>query len=349
MPVVVPRVIAAPPRPARRPRRAVALLVLLVAAGAAVLLSLAVGAQTLSPAAVARAIVSPATATPEAVAIVRELRLPRTILGLLAGLALGAAGALMQGHTRNPIADPGLLGVSAGASFMVVVGIQLGTRTLAGYIWFAFAGALLASVLVFGIAAGRRGGPTPVTLALAGLAISALLASWTQAMLLADDAGLNVFRFWVVGSLSGRDAHVAAQVAPFIAAGLGLALVNAPALNALGLGEDVARALGQRVLAARTAGVAAIVLLAGAATAACGPIAFLGLVVPHLARTLTGPDHRWLVPCSALAGAALLLVADTLGRVVVSPGELQTGIVLAAVGAPFFIALVRRRRGMVRL
>ncbi|WP_433047046.1 FecCD family ABC transporter permease [Dactylosporangium sp. CS-033363] len=346
MPVVVPKV---NDRVSTRSSRPLALLVLACAAGLAVLLSLAVGAQTLSPVEVWRALVSPATAAPDAVAIVRELRLPRTVLGVLVGLALGAAGALMQGHTRNPLADPGLLGISAGASFAVVIGIQLGALTLAGYIWFAFAGALLASVLVFAIAAGRRGGPTPVTLALAGMAISALLASFTQSMLLADNASLNVFRFWVVGSLSGRDAHVAAQVAPFIAAGLLLAIVNSPALNVLGLGEDVARAVGQRVLAARAVGVGAIVLLAGAATAACGPIGFLGLIVPHIARALTGPDHRWLVPCSALAGAALLLVADVLGRVVVSPGELQTGIVLAVVGAPFFIALVRRRKGVVRL
>ncbi|MFI5910647.1 FecCD family ABC transporter permease [Dactylosporangium sp. NPDC051541] len=321
----------------------------MLAVGVAALLSLAVGAQNLSPVDVWRAIISPATAAPDALAIVRDLRLPRTLLGILVGLALGAAGALMQGHTRNPLADPGLLGVSAGASFAVVIGIQLGALTLAGYIWYAFAGALLASVLVFGIAAGRRGGPTPVTLALAGMAISALLASCTQAMLLADNASLNTFRFWVVGSLAGRETHVIAQVAPFIAAGLLLAFVNTPALNALGLGEDVARALGQRISAARAIGIAAIVLLAGAATAACGPIGFLGLIVPHVARAGTGPDHRWLVPASALAGAALLLVADVLGRIVVSPGELPTGIVLAVAGAPFFIALVRRRRGLVRL
>ena len=336
-------------RPLRTARRRPAALLLLAAAVLlAVVLSLAVGAQWLTPAAVWQAVTDPDPAAP-ATAIVRELRLPRTVLGLLVGLALGAAGALMQGHTRNPLADPGLLGISAGASFAVVIGIQLGIGGLTGYVWFAFAGALLTSLAVFGIAAGRRGGPTPVTLALAGMAISALLGSFTQSLLLADDASLNVFRFWVVGSLAGRDAGVAVQVAPFIAAGLLLALVNAPALNALGLGEDVARALGQRVLAARTVGVAAIVLLAGAATAACGPIGFLGLIVPHVVRGLTGPDHRWLVPGSALAGAALLLLADVLGRIVVSPGELQTGIVLAAVGAPFFVYLIRRRRGVVRL
>jgi iron-siderophore transport system permease protein len=337
--------IAGRPRAGRH--RAGALAGLTAAVAVAAVASLAVGAQSLGPAEVWHAVVAPDPAAP-ATAIVRDLRLPRTVLGLLVGLALGAAGALMQGHTRNPLADPGLLGISAGASFAVVIGIQLGAGSLTGHIWYAFAGALLASIAVFGIAAGRRGGPTPVTLALAGMAISALLASFTQSLLLADDAGLNVFRFWVVGSLSGRDARVAAQVAPFIAAGLALALLNAPGLNALGLGDDVARALGQRVLAARAVGVGAVVLLAGAATAACGPIGFLGLVVPHLARSLTGPDHRWLIPCSALTGAAVLLAADVLGRVVLRPAELQTGIVLAVVGAPFFIALVRRR-GVVHL
>ncbi|WP_436536820.1 FecCD family ABC transporter permease [Actinoplanes sp. HUAS TT8] len=321
---------------------------LLAAVAAAVVLSLSIGAQTLSPSEIWHALADSDPASP-ATAIVHELRLPRTVLGVLAGLALGAAGALMQGHTRNPLADPGLLGISAGASFCVVIGIQLGVGALTGYIWFAFAGALLASLAVFAVAAGGRGGPTPVTLALAGLAMSALLSSFTQSMLLTNDASLNVFRFWVVGSISGRDTSVSAQVAPFIAIGLVLAMINAPALNALGLGEDVARALGQRILPARIVGVTAIVLLAGAATAACGPIIFLGLIVPHVARTLTGPDHRWLIPASALTGAVLLLVADTIGRVVLRPAELQTGIVLASVGAPFFIALVRRRAGTVKL
>ncbi|MFC4070630.1 FecCD family ABC transporter permease [Actinoplanes subglobosus] len=324
-------------------KRLLTLAVLAITVLLATMVSLAVGAQNLHPAAVWDALLSPGR-DPAATAIVRELRLPRTILGLLVGIALGTAGTLMQGHTRNALAEPGLLGVSAGASFAVVIGIQLGARTPAGYIWFAFAGALIASVVVFATAAGRRGGPTPITLALAGVAVSALLASFTQSILLSDDASLNAFRFWVVGSLSGRDAGTAAQVAPFIVAGLALALINAPALNALGLGDDIARALGQRIAVARTVGVVAIVLLAGAATAACGPIAFLGLMVPHLARAFTGPDHRWLIPCSALAGATVLLTADVIGRVIVSPGELQTGIVLAAVGAPFFIALVRRNR-----
>jgi ABC-type Fe3+-siderophore transport system permease subunit len=163
-------------------------------------------------------------------------------------------------------------------------------------------------------------------------------------VLVSDQQTLDSFRFWVVGSLAGRDADVAWQVAPFVVAGLLLALANSPALNVLGLGEDVARGLGQRVWLARLVGLTAITLLCGAATAACGPIAFVGLVVPHAVRAVTGPDHRWLIPCSGLAGAALLLVADVLGRVVARPGELQVGIVLALVGAPFFIALVRRRK-----
>jgi ABC-type Fe3+-siderophore transport system permease subunit len=277
--------------------------------------------------------------------IVRRLRVPRTALGLLVGLALGVAGALMQGHTRNPLGDPGLLGVTAGASLAVVLAIAwFGIGTPSGYVWFAFAGALVGTVLVYVIGSAGRGGPTPVTLALAGAALSALLYALVRAVLVSDQQTLDSFRFWVVGALAGRGADVAWQVAPFIVIGLVLAIANAPALNLLGLGEDVARGLGQRIWPARIVGLTAITLLCGAATAACGPIAFVGLVVPHAVRAVTGPDHRWLIPCSGLLGAALLLSADVLGRVVARPGELQVGIVLALVGAPFFIALVRRRR-----
>ncbi|BAL90509.1 putative FecCD-family membrane transport protein [Actinoplanes missouriensis 431] len=330
-----------------RGSRLTALAGLLLLAGVAVLLSLGLGAQTLHPSDVWQALVHPDGS--DATAVVRELRGPRTLLGVLVGLALGAAGALMQGHTRNPIADPGLLGVSAGASFAVVVAIAfLGITHFQGYVYFAFAGSLGASVLVFALGRAGAGGPTPVTLALAGMALSALLASFTSSILISDPETLSVFRFWVVGSLAGRDWATAWAVLPFIAAGLVVAAVNAPALNALGLGEDVARALGQNVAAARTVGVAAIVLLAGAATAAAGPLAFAGLIVPHIARLITGPDHRWLIPFSALLGVSLILVADVVGRLIASPAELQTGIVLAFVGAPFFIWLVRRIR-MVRL
>jgi iron complex transport system permease protein len=335
----------APPRatPARaRGPRAVVLLLALVAAVA--LLSIAVGTRTIGPADVWTALFDGDLGSDEAV-IVRQLRLPRTVLGLLAGLALGIAGALMQGHTRNPLGDPGLLGVTAGASLAVVLAISvLGVATPAGYVWFAFAGALAGTVLVYAIGSAGRGGATPVTLALAGAALSALLYAIVRGVLVSDQQTLDSFRFWVVGGLAGRNADVAAQVAPFVAAGVVLAVVNAPALNLLAFGEDVARGLGSRVWLARAVGLAAITLLCGAATAACGPIAFVGLVVPHVVRAFTGPDHRWLIPCSGLLGAALLLTADVLGRVVARPGELPAGIVLALVGAPFFVALVRRQR-----
>jgi ABC-type Fe3+-siderophore transport system permease subunit len=327
-----------------RSRRLVVLALLLALVVAAALASIAVGTRSIGLGEVWRALFDGGLSTEEAV-IVRRLRIPRTALGLLVGLALGVAGALMQGHTRNPLGDPGLLGVTAGASLAVVLAIAwFGIGTPSGYVWFAFAGALAGTVLVYAIGSAGRGGATPVTLALAGAALSALLYALVRAVLVSDQQTLDSFRFWVVGALAGRGADVAWQVAPFIAIGLVLAIANAPALNLLGLGEDVARGLGQSIWPARVVGLTAITLLCGAATAACGPIAFVGLVVPHAVRAVTGPDHRWLIPCSGLLGAALLLSADVLGRIVARPGELQVGIVLALVGAPFFIALVRRRR-----
>ncbi|WP_369135029.1 FecCD family ABC transporter permease [Modestobacter sp. I12A-02662] len=318
------------------------LLVLLVLAACA--LSTAVGTRSIGLGTVWQALTDSSLPGDDAI-IVRELRVPRTLLGLLAGAALGISGALMQGHTRNPLGDPGLLGVTAGAAFAVVLAISLlGITSPSGYVWFAFAGALLGSVAVFAIGGSGRGGATPVSLALAGAALTALLFALVQALTIREQTTLDAFRFWIVGALAGRDLSIATQVAPFIVLGVVLAVVNAPALNTLSLGEDVARGLGQRIWLARATGLAATTLLTGAATAACGPIAFVGLVVPHVARAITGPDHRWLVPYAGLLGAVSLLVADVLGRVVARPGELQVGIVLAVVGTPFFVALVRRRR-----
>jgi ABC-type Fe3+-siderophore transport system permease subunit len=330
------------------PRRPLGLLLLLVLLIAACLASIAVGTRSIGLGDVWRSLFDSGLRSEEAV-IVRQLRVPRTILGLLVGLALGVSGALMQGHTRNPLGDPGLLGVTAGASLAVVASIALlDISSPSGYVWFAFLGALAGTVLVYAIGSAGRGGATPVTLALAGAALSALLYGLVRAVLVSDQQTLDSFRFWVVGSLAGRGADVAWQVGPFVVLGLVLALANSPALNLLGLGEDIARGLGQRIWLARVVGLTAITLLCGAATAACGPIAFVGLVVPHAVRAVTGPDHRWLIPCSGLAGATLLLVADVVGRVVARPGELQVGIVLALIGAPFFIALVRRRRTATR-
>jgi iron complex transport system permease protein len=216
--------------------------------------------------------------------------------------------------------------------------------TLLGYVWFAFAGAFAASVAVFVLGSLGPGGASPVSLALAGVAVTALLGALTSAIVLVDVSTLDAYRFWAVGALAGRGPDVALQVAPFVLGGLVIGLAGAPGLNLLALGDDVARGLGQNVTLVRWSGLVAITLLTGAAVAACGPIAFLGLVVPHIARALTGPDHRWLLPAAGLTGAVLLLGADIVGRVVARPGELQVGIVLALIGAPFFIALVRRRR-----
>jgi ABC-type Fe3+-siderophore transport system permease subunit len=326
-----------------RSRRLAGLLLLVALLAAACLASIAVGTRPIGLGEVGRALLDSDLTSEEAV-IVRQLRVPRTVLGLMVGLALGVAGALMQGHTRNPLGDPGLLGVTAGASLAVVLSIAvLGIGSPSGYVWFAFLGALAGTVLVSAIgSAGRGAGQGEGDRG--GAALSALLYGLVRAVLVSDQQTLDSFRFWVVGALAGRGADVAWQVGPFIALGLLLAVINAPALNLLGLGEDVARGLGQRIWLARAVGLTAITLLAGAATAACGPIAFVGLVVPHAVRAVTGPDHRWLIPCSGLAGAVLLLTADVVGRVVARPGELQVGIVLALIGAPFFIALVRRRR-----
>ncbi|NRQ33306.1 iron ABC transporter permease [Nonomuraea sp. NN258] len=327
-----------------RRRRLGVLLGLLAAVLVAVALSIAIGSKPIPLADSWHALTAPTGSVNDEV--IRSLRIPRTIIGVLAGVALGVAGALMQGHTRNPLADPGLLGVTQGAAFAMIGSIiLLGTSSLLAYIWFGLAGALIASVGVFALGmVGGRGGPTPVTLALAGTAVSALLHALTSALVLLDEQAMDVFRFWQSGSIAGRGAEVIWQVLPFILVGLVLALVNAPALNALSLGEDVARGLGQNIAMTRAVGVAAVTLLSGAAVAVCGSLAFVGLIVPHLVRPLSGTDHRWLLPYSGLIGAALLLLADVIGRVVAPPGELEVGVVLALIGAPFFIALVRRRK-----
>lgn len=338
---------AAPPVP-RPPRQGsvrglVVLAALLLLVG---LLSLVVGSRNIPVATVLDVLVHPDDS--DASTIVHDLRVPRTVLALVVGVALGIAGALMQGHTRNPLADPGLLGVEAGATFAVVLGIfAFGVTDLAGYAWFALAGAGVAAAAVFAIGS-TRGGPDPVSLVLAGAAVSALLFSLTQALVLRDTDTLDAYRFWAVGSVAGRGMDVVWQVLPFILTGLVLAGMSASTLNLLQLGDDVALSLGMHPVRAKLVGVLGVMLLTGAATAACGPIAFVGLVVPHVARFRAGVDYRWVIPYSALVGGLLVLTADIIGRVVVRPGELQVGIVMALVGGPVFIALVRRSR-MVRI
>jgi len=328
---------------ARRRRLVLGLLVCAVLLLAAVLASLMVGSNALSPSAVLGAL-RHYDPHDEASLIVVDKRLPRTLVGVLAGLALGLAGTVMQGLTRNPLADPGLLGVNAGASLAVVLAISVaGISSTAGYVPFAFLGAALASVVVYTIGSLGREGATPVKLALAGAAVSAALTSLVTAVLLTSNEALDQLRFWQVGALAGRGYDVVWQVLPPVAAGAVVALALGRSLNGLALGDDVARALGQHVGRVRAASAVAVVLLCGAATAAAGPIAFVGLVVPHAARRLVGHDYRWILAFSALIAPTLLLVCDVIGRVVAYPGELEVGIVTAVVGAPVFIALVRRR------
>ncbi|MDE3725268.1 iron ABC transporter permease [Nocardiopsis sp. N85] len=328
---------------ARRTRRLAGLLLLVLLLGAAALASVLIGARGLTPDIVWRALTD--TAGAEADIIVRDIRLPRTALGVLAGISLGMAGALMQGHTRNPLGDPSILGVTFGAALAVVVGIAFFDLTAVHVqTWLAFAGAGVAVVVVYLIGSVPGRGPTPLTLALAGTAVSWLAYSLTSGLVLLDRSTMDDFRFWRVGSLIGRDPEILGPMLPVVIVGVVLGLANAGALNALALGEDTARALGHRVGRARVVGLTAITLLTGVTVAACGPIAFVGLIVPHLARGLVGADHRWLLPYSALMGAVLLLAADVLGRFLAPPGELQVGVVLALVGAPFFIHIVRRRR-----
>ena len=332
-------------RPARRkdPRkRAVWLAVSALALLLATALSICIGGQPSSLQEAWHALFTPTGNVMDVT--IRELRWPRTVLGICAGFCLGLAGTLVQGHTRNPVADPGLLGINQGAALAIVAATALaGDLPVLAQALLAFAGALVASVLVFMIGSAARYGATPVTLVLAGAAVTALCSGLVAGIVLLNDQALDTLRFWQVGSLAGRSG-VLELVWPFIAAGVVLALANIRALNALALGSDTAASLGISVLRARAVGIGAVTLLAGTAVTLAGPIAFAGLLVPHITRAITGPDYRWLVPASLFTGAAVVLLADTAGRLIARPGELSVAVVLAVVGAPFFVYLARRRR-----
>nr|WP_267887829.1 iron ABC transporter permease [Streptomyces sp. NBRC 109706] len=276
---------------------------------------------------------------------VSGIRLPRLALAMTVGAALATAGALMQAVTRNPLADPGILGVNAGACLAVVTAILVfGVGTPAGYVWFAFAGAALAAVAVYGVGAAGTGGMTPVKVTLAGAVLAALFSSVTSTILVLDQRSLDQMRFWMVGSLAGRGLDVLWPVLPHVLLGLVVALSSGRAVNVLVLGEEQARALGLRVARLRLLLAAAVVLLAGGAVALAGPIGFVGLVVPHMARLVTGNDYRWLLGYCALYGAALMVAADIAARTLLAPREILVGVCTAVVGAPVFLLLARRRR-----
>ena len=272
-------------------------------------------------------------------------RMPRTLLALLAGAALAVSGAVMQGVTRNPLADPGILGVNMGASLAVVVGIAwFGMTSATAYVWVAIAGAAFTAVSVYVIGSLGYGGPTPLKLALAGAATTAALVSFITAVVLPRGDIADTVRSWQIGGVGGATFDRTGQVLPFFVVGFVVCLLCARGLNLLALGDELAAGLGERVAVARAVAALGAVVLCGATTAVCGPIAFVGLVVPHLCRLIVGVDHRWLLPFSAVAGAALVTAADVVGRIVARPGEIDVGIITAVIGAPFFIAVVRRQK-----
>lgn len=335
---------------ARRPgvaasnaRRLTGLLICLAVLLLAVLASIAVGSRDIPLPTVIDALFAYDDSNDHA--IVQSLRLPRTLLGLLIGAALGISGALIQALTRNPLADPGILGVNAGASFFVLIAVgYLGMTSLQSYIWFAFLGAIVTTVMVYAVGSSGRNGATPVTLTLAGVAIGAILGGVSTALTLLNPTAFDRMRYWAAGALSGGSYEAVTTVAPFIGLGLLLAAIMARPLNAVALGDDLAKSLGANIVRARTVVVIAVTLLAGGATAAAGPIGFVGLMVPHVARWIVGPDQRWIMAYTVVLAPVLLLVSDIIGRVVMRPGEIQVAIVTAFIGAPVLILLARRRK-----
>ena len=323
-------------------RRALAVVALLAALAVAAFASLMLGSNLISPSAVVTALLDP---TKDTGSVVWGSRVPRTVLGLLVGCCLGVAGAVMQGQTRNPLADPGIFGVSAGASLAVVIGVYVfGTSSVLTTLWLALLGAAVASVVVFSVAALGRGLSSPVPLAIAGTAVSALLVALTSYLVLSDETTLAAYRIWVVGSLSGRTLTGVTAALAFAGVGLAFAIANIRSLNNLALGTELANGLGENLVRARLVGLVAITLLTAAAVALTGPIGFVGLTAPHIARNLVGGNHYWLLPASALVGASVLLLCDVLGRLVAGNAEVPVGVVLTVIGGIAFILIVRRGR-----
>ncbi|BAJ76056.1 ABC-type Fe3+-siderophore transport system, permease component [Microbacterium testaceum StLB037] len=330
-----------PSSPARR-RRAAGLAFAVVALAASAALSIAVGSNALSPADVWHALAAPSgTLTDQ---IVLDLRVPRTVAGIVVGVALGLAGALIQAFTRNPLGDPGILGVDAGAALFVAIGVVLGAVSAAQFLPWAFGGALLVTVVVTAIGGAGRGGPDPARLTLAGVAVGAVLLGITSAMMLLDPVTFARLRGWNAGSFVERGWDVILPTLPFVGAGMVVALACARSLNSLGLGDELASSLGTRLVRTRVLSIVAITVLAGSATAIAGPVAFVGLMAPHVARWIVGPDQRWILPYTMVIAPVVMLLSDVVGRVVLWPSEVPVGIVTAFVGAPVLIVLVRRAR-----
>ncbi len=276
--------------------------------------------------------------------IIRTIRLPRSLLAMIVGASISTSGAIMQGITRNPLADPGILGINAGAVFAVVMAIFFfGASSPSSYVWYAFAGAGITAVTVYFLAALGRSGITPLNLTIAGAAIAAFLASLTTAMLIVSQQTLEEIRFWLAGSLAGADKSLILQILPYVCLGMILTLMISRQITILSLGEDVARGLGQQTVWVKIVAAVCVLLLNGSAVAVAGSIGFIGLVVPHLVRFWVGVDYRWILPYSAVFGAILLLISDVVARSIVQPQEIPVGIMTALVGAPFFIYLAKTK------
>lgn len=338
---------AAPRRLTGTGLRLLLLLAALALLAFAAVASLAVGSHQLPFSVVLDSLRTELTGTGETYADdVIASRIPRTLLGILAGTGLAVAGVIMQGLTRNPLADPGILGVNAGAAAALVTGMAfVGAGSTATSVWIALPGAALTVIVVYGVASGR-GGATPIRLVLAGTVVSALLMAYIQAISLTRPDVFNTYRFWAVGSLSGRTMEHVTATLPFFVVGLVLTLGLGRFLDVLALGDESARSLGLHPTASKLLGIAGATVLCAAATAAVGPIGFIGLAVPHIVRAFTGPSHRWLLVFSALLGPAVLLLADVLGRIVARPSEILTGVITAILGAPILIVAVRRMRAL---
>jgi iron complex transport system permease protein len=331
-------------RPALTARgRALTVVAAAIALGLIVIASLTIGARDLTLAELWNGLTG---ADPIAAAVLREQRVPRTAVGLLAGAGLAVAGVLMQTLTRNPLADPRIFGVAAGASLGVVIGLSVfGLTGIGQYVWLGIAGALLAGLVGYAVStvAARTAGGGPVTYALCGAALDASLSAMVYAVLATDSHSFDQYRFWAVGSLAGRGDGVALGMAPFLLGGIALAVLAARGLDGLQLGAEAAAGLGHRVGLTRAAAALTVALLTGAAVAAAGPVGFIGLAVPHLARWAVGATHRAQIGLSLMLGPSMLLTADVIGRVIV-PGEAPAGIICAVIGALLLIILVRRAR-----
>lgn len=274
--------------------------------------------------------------------IIQTVRFPRVLTGIIVGAALAVAGAIMQGLTRNPLADSGILGIQSGAAFAVVVAVStFGNIPLSSYALYAFIGAGVTALLVYSLGSMGRGGATPLKLTLAGVIVTAFISSFTTAILIRNAQTLDIIRFWTAGSLSGREMPLLVQTAPYMLLGLLGAVLISREITTMSLGEDVARGLGQNTLYIKAIAAIVVILLAGGAVALAGPIGFVGLVIPHVVRFAAGVDYRWVIPYSAFAGAILVTVADVGSRVVIRPQEIPVGIVMAIIGAPFFVILAR--------